>query len=91
MIRQLLFRYELILFTIYFSDGVSSWEYINGESDYTAYRKLYKDTGLFQYKVIGRFDDVTARDFFEAQVSPYYIVFRTSKGGGDTYLPTKTS
>ena len=49
--------------------GLDGWEYINGDAGYAAYRKLYKDTGLFQYKVIGRFHDITARDFLEAQVS----------------------
>lgn len=34
-----------------------------------AYRKLFKDTGLYQYKVIGQFDDVTAKDFLDVQVS----------------------
>lgn len=44
------------------------WEYINGNENYSAYRKLYRDTGLFQYKVIGHYDDVTAKDFLDAQV-----------------------
>ena len=34
-----------------------------------AYRKLYKDTGLYQYKVIGHYDDITAKDFLDVQVS----------------------
>ena len=39
-----------------------------------AYRKPYKDTGLFQYKVIGRYDDITARDFFDVQVRVMSVV-----------------
>ena len=32
------------------------------------YRRLYQDTGLYQYKVIGRYHDITAKDYLEVQV-----------------------
>ena len=59
---------QIFFFFFFPSDSLSGWEYINGDGDYSAYRKLYKDTGLFQYKVVGRFADVTAKDFLEVQV-----------------------
>jgi len=48
---------------------LADWECINRDSNYVAYRKLYKDTGLYQFKVIGQFDDITAKDFLDVQVS----------------------
>lgn len=50
------------------SGAVWDWEFITQDHNYTAYRKHYKNTGLFQYKVIGHYDDITAKAFFEVQV-----------------------
>ena len=36
------------------------------------YRKPYKDTQLYQYKVLGYFDDITAKDFLDIQVGCVY-------------------
>ncbi len=54
---------------VWHTDPLAGWECINKNSNYMAYRKLFKDTGLYQYKVIGQFDDITAKDFLDVQVS----------------------
>ena len=51
------------------SDYLSDWEMFVKEQSYVVYRKPYADTGLFQFKVIGTYNDVTAKDFYEVQVS----------------------
>lgn len=50
---------------------LSNWEMFVDEPKYMVFRKLYADTGLYQFKVIGMYDDITAQDFLEVQVSVY--------------------
>lgn len=50
-------------------DYLSGWEMFVNEPSYVVYRKPFADTGLYQFKVIGTYKDVTAKDFFEVQVS----------------------
>ena len=45
------------------------WEFVLEQNKCKVYSKLYKDTGLKQYKVIGSYDDITPRDFLDVQVS----------------------
>ena len=47
---------------------LSDWELLAKEGNCTVYRKPYQDTELFQFKVIGRYDDITAKDYFDVQV-----------------------
>ncbi len=49
-------------------DYLSDWEVFINEPMYMVFRKLYADTGLYQFKVIGTYDDITANEFFEVQV-----------------------
>ena len=51
------------------TDQLNGWEFLAKEKICTVYRKLYKDTGLYQFKVIGRYHDITAKDFYDVQVS----------------------
>ena len=48
---------------------VDGWEFVVEQNGCKVYSKLYKDTGLKQYRVIGAYDDITARDFLEVQVN----------------------
>ena len=48
--------------------SLEGWELLAREKSDTVYRRLYQDTGLYQYKVIGRYHDITARDYLEVQV-----------------------
>ena len=50
---------------------LSDWELLAKEGNCTVYRKPYQDTELFQFKVIGRYDDITAKDYFDVQVCVY--------------------
>ena len=52
--------------------SIKGWELLAKEKSDTVYRRFYKDTGLYQYKVIGRYHDISARDYLEVQV--YYVV-----------------
>ena len=49
-------------------DPLKGWNQIIQLPNCVVYQKLYKDTGLFQYKVIGSYEDITARDFIDVQV-----------------------
>ncbi len=49
-------------------DYLCDWEVFINEPMYMVFRKLYADTGLYQFKVIGTYDDITAKEFFEVQV-----------------------
>ena len=49
-------------------DALEGWAEIVHLPNCVVYQKLYKETGLFQYKVIGSYDDITARDFIDVQV-----------------------
>ena len=51
--------------------SIEGWELLAKEKSDTVYRRFYKDTGLYQYKVIGRYHDISARDYLEVQV--YYL------------------
>ncbi len=53
---------------------LSDWEMFVDEPTYMVFRKQYADTGLHQFKVIGRYDDIAAQDFLEVQVSIIIIV-----------------
>ena len=68
---------EHVICVIGGTDSGSSWnwEFITRDHNYAAYRKYYQDTELFQYKVIGHYDDITARDFFEAQVNTVAVQY----------------
>ena len=48
---------------------VDGWEFVVEQNGCKVYSKLYKDTGLKQYRVIGAYDDITAWDFLEVQVN----------------------
>nr|XP_026691533.1 stAR-related lipid transfer protein 7, mitochondrial [Ciona intestinalis] len=50
----------------------SYWEMILDKPDIKIWRLPYKDTEFMQYKVFGRFKDVTARQFFTIQVDDIY-------------------
>ena len=52
--------------------SLAGWELLAREKSDTVYRRLYKDTGLYQYKVIGRYHDITAKDYLEVQVCCMY-------------------
>ena len=57
------------------------WQVYLNEPSYVVYRKPYADTGLYQFKVIGSYNDITAKDFYEVQVNcvccvVYDCVFR---------------
>lgn len=53
---------------------LSGWEFVTKDIHYVVYKKIYEDTGLFQYKVKGHYDDITASDFCEVQVSNVLLV-----------------
>ena len=55
---------------IYFSLSLSTegWELLAKENSNTIYHRMYKDSGLYQYKVIGRYHDITAKDYRDVQV-----------------------
>lgn len=44
------------------------WEFMLEQGGCKVYFKPYKDTGLCQYRVIGHYEDITARDFLDVQV-----------------------
>uniref|UniRef100_H2YWB0 Phosphatidylcholine transfer protein n=1 Tax=Ciona savignyi TaxID=51511 RepID=H2YWB0_CIOSA len=48
------------------------WEMILNKPDIKIWRFPYKDTQFMQYKVFGRFKDVSARQFFTIQVDDNY-------------------
>ena len=48
--------------------ALSGWELVTVQPSCTVYKKLYEDTGLFKYKVIGTYQDITAKDFYDVQV-----------------------
>ena len=50
-------------------DPMSGWEFMSEQDNCTVYYKPYGDTGLYQYKVVGAYSDITARDFLDVQVS----------------------
>ncbi len=50
-------------------DPMKGWELMSVQDNCTVYSKPYGDSGLFQYKVIGFYSDVTAHDFLDVQVS----------------------
>ena len=52
--------------------ALKGWEFVAQEDTNTVYRRLYQDTGLYQYKVIGHYDDITAKDYLEVQVTLSY-------------------
>ena len=56
------------LFNLALLDALEGWTEIVHVPSCVVYQKLYKETGLFQYKVIGSYDDITARDFIDVQV-----------------------
>ena len=60
------FWYWLYSFSL--SDALEGWTQIIQLPNCLVYQKLYKETGLFQYKVIGSYYDITARDFIDVQV-----------------------
>jgi len=47
---------------------LSDWELFIDKAEYMVFRKPYADTGLYQFKVIGSYSDVTAKDFYDVQV-----------------------
>ena len=47
---------------------LEDWTMVAEQSSCTVYSKPYCDTGLLQYKVIGSYSDITAKDFFDVQV-----------------------
>ena len=53
-------------------DPMSGWEFMSEQDNCTVYYKPYGDTGLYQYKVVGAYSDITARDFLDVQVSNNY-------------------
>ena len=53
-------------------DPMSGWEFMSEQDNCTVYYKPYGDTGLYQYKVVGTYPDITARDFLDVQVSNKY-------------------
>ena len=57
-----------VLLPTHCSAALSDWELLATEKNCTVYRKLYRDTGHYQFKVIGRYDDITAKDYLDVQV-----------------------
>ena len=53
-------------------DPMSGWEFMSEQDNCTVYYKPYGDRGLYQYKVVGTYPDITARDFLDVQVSIKY-------------------
>ena len=64
---------------------LSDWELLAKEGNCTVYRKPYQGTELFQFKVIGRYDDITAKDYFDVQVCVYTLMLThlAVRGSGD--------
>ena len=56
------------------TDALKGWEFVAQENSNTVYRRLYQDTGLYQYKVTGHYDDITAKDYLEVQVSNSFML-----------------
>ena len=49
-------------------DPLKGWEVAFKQDNCTVYSKPYGNTGLLQYKAIGFYDDITARDYLDVQV-----------------------
>lgn len=47
---------------------LSGWEFMADEGNCKVYKKPHGETGLNKYKVIGAYDDITAKDFLDVQV-----------------------
>lgn len=50
------------------TDNLSDWELFVQEQSCLVYRKPYGNKGLSQFRVVGTYSDVTAKDFYEVQV-----------------------
>ena len=49
-------------------DPMAGWEFLSEQDNCTVYYKPHGCDGLYQYKVIGSYNDITARDFMDVQV-----------------------
>ena len=49
-------------------DQMAGWELMSEQDNCIIYSKPYEDSGLFQYRVVGYYGDITARDFLDVQV-----------------------
>ena len=50
-------------------DPMEGWQLMSTQDSCKVYSKPYGESGLFQYKVIGCYENITARDFLDVQVS----------------------
>lgn len=50
-------------------DPMAGWQLLSEQDNCTVYYKRHGCDGLYQYKVIGSYNDITARDFMDVQVN----------------------